>query len=137
MPRPMPRFDLTLQAQARLATGIVAAGETMRKAGGQLGRSEWTLLRVEALYELAYLRLFAGWEWCLESIFFRSLCGYASRAGQEVPVAAGGYYSSIAVAETAVLGGAQFLLWHNPQRVVTRCQAHIRSGPGYLGRQEA
>jgi hypothetical protein len=122
----MPRFDLALSAQANLATSITLAGETMRQSGGSLGKREWSIVRLEALYELAYLRVFAAWETLLEDIFLRSLCGYATTAGgQETLVGGAKYFTSIAAAEAHVLGGKQFMLWHNPAVVIARCRQHI------------
>jgi hypothetical protein len=86
--------------------------------------------RLEALYELAYLRVYAAWEMYLEALFLRFLCGYASRAGQETLVA-GGYFQTLAAAETAVLSGGSFLLWHQTTKVIQRCKKFIKSGtPG-------
>jgi hypothetical protein len=103
MARRMPRFDLVLSRQSQLALGIVRAGEITRTAAGAVGRREWNVPRLEALCELAFLRVFSAWEACLEAVFFRSLCGYASRIGRETLVA-GGYFPTVAAAETSVLG---------------------------------
>lgn len=130
----MPRFDRAFSAQTGLANGIVGAGETVR-VSSDVGRQEWTITRIEALYELAYLRVFAAWESLLESVFYRSLRGYTSRAGQETLIV-GAHYGSLAAAEAAVLGGNQFLLWHSPSKVIRRCQQHIRSGAGCPAQQE-
>jgi hypothetical protein len=131
----MPRFDRELSAQAQLAVAIVRAGEISRVSGGAIIRKEWTTIKLEALYELAYLRAFAAWEKCLEAVFYRSLCGYTSTAGQEVLIR-GHFFPTLAAAEAAVLGGFTYLLWHNPQKVIDRCHGYIRSGPGFLAGQE-
>jgi hypothetical protein len=91
----MPRFDLLLTDQSRIAIGVVSAGELARRIGTPLVRKEWSISRVEFLHELAYMRIFSAWETCLESIFYRSLCGYASNAGQEAMVG-GAYYPNLA-----------------------------------------
>lgn len=136
MPRCMPRFDRSLSDQAQLAIGIVRAGEIAHVSGGTTIRKEWSVNRLEALYELAYLRVFATWEMCIEAVFYRSLCGYASAAGQETLVS-GRYFSSIAAAEAAVLAGRSYVLWHNPQHVIDRCRTFIKSGaPGCPSLQE-
>lgn len=70
MPRRMPRFDRTLSNQAQSAIGIVKAGEIAHVSGGLAIRREWNLVRLEALYELAFLRVFAAWEACLEAVFY-------------------------------------------------------------------
>jgi len=128
----MPRFDLQLLAQTKVANDIVMAGERSRLNSG----SDWTNKRLEFLYELSYLRLFAAWEAMLESIFLRSLCGYASRHGQEQLVS-GAYYAKISGAEAAMLAAESrgpvtktYVLWHSPTMVVNRCRLHIRSGGG-------
>lgn len=125
MPRRMPRFDVRFANQARIATQIIRAGEISRSIAGM--RSGWTDVRLEFLYELAYLRVFIAWETVLESVFLRSLCGYASKAaGREAP-ACGRYYGSIARAESAVLVAENktYLLWHNASQIVKRCKKHI------------
>lgn len=91
-------------------------------------RREWSILRLEALYELAYLRSFAAWEMYQEAVFLRSVCGYASAAGQETPVS-GTYFPSLAAAEAAVLAGNTYMLWHSPQKVINRCKKFIGPGP--------
>src|SRR5690349_6946789 len=74
---------------------------------------------------------------CLEAVFYRSLCGYASVLGQETLVT-GGYYPTLAAAEAAVLKpGYSYTLWHNPQHVIDRCRKFIKSGsPGCPSIQE-
>lgn len=137
MPRRIPRFDIALASQARAATEIVTAGEIAHASGSPAIRREWTIARLEALHELAYVRVFAAWESFLEAVFFRYLCGYASSVGQETLVS-GRYFPSIAAAEQDVLGPRRtYLLWHSPQQVIDRCQKYIRSGsPAYPARQE-
>jgi hypothetical protein len=136
MPRRMPRFDRKLSNQAKLASGIVRAGEIAHITGEADIRREWNVIRLEALYELAYLRVFAAWEACLEAVFYRSLCGFASAAGQETLIQ-GGYYPNLAAAESAVLGTRSYVLWHNPQNVIDRCRRFIKSGrPGCPSIQE-
>lgn len=132
MPRQMPRLDLEFSSQATLALGIVSAGEISRVSSDHSVKKEWTLNRLEALYELAFLRVFATWEMCLEAVFLRSLCGFSSIAGgQEVRVGGLPYCPTLAAAEHAVMGAASFLLWHDPAKVAQRCRTHFVSGsPG-------
>lgn len=132
MPRRMPRFDRQLGEVLSTSKAIVLAGEIAHFSVETRVRKEWTATRLEALYELAYLRVFAAWETYLEAIFYRTLCGYASAAGQETLSTAVSYYPSIAAAEAAVLAIMRkpFLLWHNPRAVVHRCQGFISSAPG-------
>jgi hypothetical protein len=131
MPRSMPRFDLQLLEVARTAKGIATAGEISHLSAENAVRRAWTVAKLEALYELAYLRVFSAWETCLEAIFHRTLCGYASAAGRETLLISS-YYPTIAAAEADVLRitGKTFLLWHNPQTIVSRCRGFISSASG-------
>jgi hypothetical protein len=122
----MPRYDSALLKSAQTAVSIVSAGELSHNMGSAAIRKEWKLARLEALYELAYLRVFAAWEAYLEAIFYRSLCGFASRSGQE-KLAAGNYFRKLEDAEAAVLKGRSYLLWHNPHGVIGRCQGYFVS----------
>jgi hypothetical protein len=129
MPRRIPRFDLALLNDATGALSIVGAGELSHLSSLPTVRKAWSTSRLEALYELAYLRVFAAWETYLEAVFYRSLCGYASAAGQEQLIR-GHYFPSLAAAEADLLAGKVYALWHQPQRVIDRCQKYIRSGAG-------
>jgi hypothetical protein len=132
----MPRFDRALSDNAHAALSIAKAGEISRLSGGPTVHKEWSVVRLEALYELAYLRLFAAWELYLEAVFYRSLCGYASAVGQE-QLRIGHYYPTVAAAEAAVLGARSYALWHHPQKVIDRCQGYFMSGAGCPCNQEA
>lgn len=137
MPRPMPRFDLKLATHAQVALSIVSAGETMRSHGGALGLEHWSISKLESLYELAFLRVFAAWEMCQEAVFFRALCGFSTSAGQETlaPIMPGlpphlSYYPTLQSAETGIIPThRRFLLWHDPNDVIKRCRRFIRSAP--------
>jgi hypothetical protein len=135
MPRRMPRFDLELSAVATEAIAVARAGEVARVSPDKSVRKEWTPKRLEALYELAYLRVFAAWEIFQENVFYRSLCGYAGSAGQETLVS-GAYYQTIPAAESAVLAGQAYVLWANPSKVIARCRRFIKSGSGCPALQE-
>jgi hypothetical protein len=88
--------------------------------------AEWPSLRIEQLYELAFLRIFIEWEVFLEQTFVRYLCGYRSIHGQYTPTS-GRYCSSISTAEALIFGSNGFALWHNPNRIVSRSQQHLTS----------
>lgn len=125
----MPRFDLALARHGQAAIGIVRAGELARTISRprSILWSEWRISRLEALYELAFLRFFIAWEMFQEATFYRCLCGHMSRHGQEVP-ARGKYYKTIRDAELAVLGGHSYKHWYDPSAVATRCQQHVIAG---------
>src|SRR6266853_1029934 len=120
MARRMPRLVAYFAQNATEAVALANAGDVALAASrpGTHLRSEWYVTRVEYLYEVAFLRLFSEWELFLERTFFRYLCGYVSTRGCPVSVT-GGYYGTLALAEQAVLGGRDFVLWHNPNAVAT------------------
>jgi hypothetical protein len=131
MPRPMPRLDVAFGQEVKSAIDLTKAGERIRIVSGYGSElyKEWSPLRLEALYELAYLRSFVAWEWFLEATFLRYLCGFASPThGQATMVSGRPFHRNIQAAETAVLAGQQFMLWHGPQKVVNRCAAHVLNG---------
>jgi hypothetical protein len=132
----MPRFDMVLGRQAKSALDLVKAGEQAHTSSSISIRRAWNTPRLEALYELAYLRIFAAWEMCQEDVFYRSLCGYASKLGQEV-LHRGSYFPNLAAAESDVLGRHDYKLWHNARQVITRCQRYfVSGGPGFPCTQE-
>ena len=122
----MPRFDLAFANDSRAAVEIVRAAEVVRIRCAMAAK-QLTLPRLEAMYELAYLRAFIAWELCLESVFYRSLLGYASAAGGCEQLVAGKYFRSIDAAGK-VVAPRGYSLWHNPHDVIGRCATYIRSG---------
>jgi len=112
--------DLTGNAVA-LVMGIESARSDLSV---QAARAHLPIPRVELTYELAYLRAFTAWEDFLEQSFIRYLCGYRAGHGQE-NVTSGSYCSNLSDARNTLYSGAQFLLWHNTQRVVARAQRHF------------
>ena len=83
------------------------------------------IARLELTYELAYLRMFTAWEDFLEQSLLRYMCGYAARHGQEQPV--GGHYcSTLSTAKTTLYGTQQYMLWHNPNRIIARAALHLQ-----------
>lgn len=89
-------------------------------------RRELTAHRQTLLYELAYLRAFNQWEVFLDAVCQRYLCGYKFMGHQENPLAR--FTSNLSAAETALYGGRPFALWHNPQEVIRRANAHFAPG---------
>lgn len=129
MPRPMPRFDQDLIKEGRTALGLARAGEIVRAhfGSGSVAWREWPVARLEALYELAFLRIFIAWEEFLEASFYRYMCGYASaRHGQAMPI--GVFHPTLLSAEAAVLGGQPYKSWYKPSTVVARSQVHMSNG---------
>jgi hypothetical protein len=130
MPRTMPRLDLVLIKDGKAAIELARAGEIVRSTSiaGTPAWNEWPVSRLEALYELAFLRVFIQWEMFLEETFYRYLCGYASRYGQATLAGAASYYRTISAAEVSVLAGQPYIAWYNVATVEKRCKKHIKNG---------
>jgi hypothetical protein len=120
----MPNFGADFRLRVADALKLAEIGEIARleAAPSSKTRSNLYPVRLEALYEMAYLRVFVSWEAFLEQIFLRYLCGYSSAIGTATPLAGSGYLPTLARAEQAVLSGNAYVLWHNPSRIVTRCK---------------
>ena len=120
----MPNFGADFRLRLSDALKLAEIGEVARleAARGSRTRANLYPTRLEALYEMAYLRVFVSWEAFLEQIFLRYLCGYTSTIGIATPIAGTGYLPTLSRAEQAVLGGNAYVLWHNPGRVVARCR---------------
>lgn len=136
MPKRMPRYDLALATYARSAVAIAEAGELSHRANTAVIRKAWSTPKVEALYELAFLRVFITWEMYLEAVFYRTLCGFASVAGQE-QLARGQYFRTVAAAEADVLGRGTYAMWYKPATVIDRCKKYIVVGTGSPCLQES
>jgi len=103
-------------------------GESIR-AAANIGSVTWKQLhpvRLQLLYEMAYLRMFVAWEIFLEESFLRYLCGYRTASGSVLLV--NRPFRTIAAARSSVLGGHDFVSWSSPRRVRQRSQSFIRTG---------
>ena len=114
----MPALANLLSQQIQLAHQLAQSGEAV------LSHPQWTLSRVEFLYELAFLRMFGDWERFLEMTFLRYLCGYQSSHGVCIPVAGARYFGTLSAATLALFGPRGFALWHDPNSVVRRAQTY-------------
>lgn len=121
MPRQMPDLARGFSSEINAAVELTRAAEEARVflTGFVDKRSLLHVGRIELLYELAFLRLFNAWEQFLEETFVRYLCGYQASHGQDM-LATGTYYHTLTNARSAVLGGRDYVLWHNPQKVINR-----------------
>lgn len=124
MPRSMPPLAASFQARVRDAIELAEAGEIARyeSAPQSLTRRHLHAGRLEALYEMAYLRVFVSWEAFVEQAFLRYLCGYASSSGTATLVPGGSFERTLSSAEAALLGTRQYVLWHKPSTVISRCR---------------
>jgi hypothetical protein len=124
----MPPLAAQFRQSVSEALALARAGDLAAAVGSPI-RREWHVAHVELLYELAYLRIFVEWELFLEQTFLRYLCGYVSIGGQIYPPATGGFYATLQAAETAILAGRPFALWHDPTRVIIRARQLLTGCP--------
>lgn len=127
MPRVMPPLASQFGKQVDSALLLAEAGETIRtlsKPKSRIGNA-LTVSRLEALYEMAYLRIFLAWEVFLEESFVRSLCGYHTVMGPPDLIVS--KQKSLADARIAMLGTSYYVTWASPHLIVIRCQRFLRN----------
>ncbi len=132
MARRLPPLEVQFATEVDHALGLANAVERIRADSllGSFARKELPMARLEAIYEIAYLRIFLLWEDFLEQSFLRYLCGYASSTS--VPNLINPKCKTIADAEKAVLGTRDYVSWATPAHVTRRSQAQIVNGPHQL-----
>jgi hypothetical protein len=133
MPRTMPPLVVAFRDLVDEALALSEAGEVAKAHALSASpiKKALTTRRLEALYEMAFLRAFVAWEVFLEAAFARYLCGYVSAHGS-LPLAAGqSYVSTLADAEALILHGSAYSLWHNPTKVIRRCQRFFAAGSNF------
>lgn len=110
------------------AVAIAQLGERIRATAplGSVARRELRPEKLEALYELAYLRLFLAWEHFLEETFTRLLCGHVTAAGPPTLIQA--KFPNLNAARIAILHGQDFVSWANPAAVERRSRAFFTAG---------
>jgi hypothetical protein len=131
MARQMPPLATRFATAVNVAVGIAEAGEIVR-AGASKGSAAYRELRpsrLEALHEMAYLRVFVEWESFLEATFLRMQCGYISALYTPVFTAAKSKEHTLTSAQAALYKGAQYLLWHNPNTTVARARDWFVDAP--------
>jgi hypothetical protein len=110
------------------ALGVAQAGEIIRAASGRgsVAYRELTNTRLEALYEMAYLRVFVLWEVFLEESFIRVMSGYATtRRGFQL---VNPPYLRLEDARQTLFGGQKYLSWSNAGAVCKILAKHVTSG---------
>ena len=125
----MPPLDSEFGRLVDRALGLARAGEVIFTAYpiGSIARSELTFHRLEALYEMAFLRIFLSWESFLEESFLRIMCGYTMSSGN-IPVLNQQAENTLISARHTLLRGQPFVSWARPGAIVPRCQAFVTGG---------
>jgi hypothetical protein len=126
MSRQLPNFGAALNRRVVEALRIAEAGELSFVQSAATGRPVGIHpARLQAIYEMAFLRIYVGWEATLEEVFLRLLCGYSSPRCSTTLQPLGSYFRSLSLAEAALLRGARYILWHDPSRIVQRSQRYF------------
>jgi hypothetical protein len=86
-------------------------------------------LRKIYVVEAAFLLVFTAWENFLEQSLLRLMCGHHNTVGTYARTGGATHCPTLGVAESVLLSGAPYLLWHDPQRVINRCNAQLVAGP--------
>jgi hypothetical protein len=130
MARPMPSLASRFATDVERAVGIARAGELAwaEAKPGSITRRELRGTRIDVLYEMAYLRLFVGWEIFLEETFLRMMCGWSSPVYTPKLASPHNPFGTIASAKNALYDGRSYLLWHNPSAVHKRCTKWFQNG---------
>ena len=126
----MPAFADELARRTRESIELARAGDVAAASlpVRSVVRSKWYTARVELLYELAFLRMWASWEEFLEETFIRYLCGYTSTNCTPVAVLGRAFFGTPAQARAEMLRNRSYVLWHNPATVATRSREFLVNG---------
>jgi hypothetical protein len=127
----MPPLATRFGAEVDRALELAEAGEVARVNLPKQSTAlrEWRVPRLEALYEMAYLRIFVGWEVFLEEAFLRMMCGYQSSVYAPVFASGQGRCVTLNDAQRDLYAGQDFLLWHNPGTVRRRAMNWLQLSP--------
>lgn len=103
MARGMPSLGSTLASQVVAAAEIARGAELARNSlpPGSDARAGLRASRLEAIYEMAYLRVFVACEVFLEESFVRMMCGWSSPIWTPV-LNQGNTFRTIAAARNAL-----------------------------------
>jgi hypothetical protein len=128
MPRRMPPMAFQFGREVSRALAIAQAGEIIRSTAqrASVARRQLHQGRLEALYEMAYLRVFITWELFLDESFLRYLCGYMTSTG--APALLQSAFRTIVDARNAVLGAQKYVSWSDPNKVEHRLRTYIQNG---------
>jgi hypothetical protein len=126
----MPDFGRDLNEKIAASIQLPITFERLRTLA-RPGTDQYRLLhraKIEAAYEMAFLRIFIAWEDALEQSFIRYLAGYSNSIGPLTPATTIVFHKKITTAEAYLYGGRDFLLWHNTTKVIQRSQRFFNLG---------
>lgn len=85
--------------------------------------------QMEALYESAFLRIFASWEVFQEDATIRMMAGAGTSTYKPVAASGSSKYSTMKAARAALYNNRSYLLWHNPDGVIKRVAKVLDGSP--------
>lgn len=126
--------EFTRDVQRTLALAHFAELALLDLPTGSAARRELTPIRVWAIYEMTYLRLFVRWEVFLEQTFLRLICDYSmpnpGHGLDGTPYAlVGAPFRTLEAADLAVIGTHDFVSWARPDHVIDRSRTFLTDGP--------
>ena len=127
MPRAMPPLHKKFIVEIDKALSLAEAGEII-KSSYRIGDIAWDQLytsRLEAIYELAFLRIFIFWELFVEDSFTRYICGYISPGWR--PALINLPFKTINQAEQNILGAQHYVSW-GPSHTISRSKKYLNQG---------
>jgi hypothetical protein len=125
MPRVLPDLAGSFRADIDRAYALANAGEEARvRLMTSPSPRPISVIRLEQLYEMAYLRIFLGWEAFLQECFLRYICGYRNSVGQQSSVS-GTFFANLSDAESAMLGNNDYVLWYKPTKIYSRVNGFL------------
>ncbi|GEB16858.1 hypothetical protein GUY44_19965 [Pimelobacter simplex] len=124
---PLAAFQRSVDESIR----IISATESLWLASAPTSqlRRQLTVAQLEALYEAAFLRIFAAWEEYLEASCVRLMAGKGTPT--YTPLAAPGVttFRTQQIARAVLFNSRTYLLWHNPRTVINRVSGWLDSCP--------
>lgn len=129
MPRSMPPLASAFGVEVDRAIRLSRAFEIARATSpvSSVAYSELAVGRLERVYELSFLRIFAQWEVFLEEVACRYLCGYVSPF--YTPLQLVQQPRTLMAARRELANGRDYTLWHDPVTVSNRVASRLDGCP--------
>jgi len=121
MPRNLPQLDVHFKKECLKAVGLT---ENFERAFS-MPQTSIKKQEVEYAYEIAYMRIFVGWEIFLEELLYRLFCGYITSTGRPTLNTGQTYCQNISAAKQLLHNGRDYLLWHDPRKVILRAERKL------------
>lgn len=130
MPRRMPALGSQFIAAAREAIALSTVAEGIRAEASYTNiKGELTLVRIEMLYEMSFLRLFASWEAFIEDSLIHMLCGFTSALYAPSFQPGVSRFKTFSDARVSVYRGRRYLLWYDAAEIQRRCARYLDNAP--------